>query len=143
MKERRHAIDLTRHAFKREVGELALYGSWVYNEDQEDYEPALIVINALNPRRFKPCVVALSAAWKYNDPVYMAHVAKEFVHLLGLQDSMTMAYKVAMLIEDNLGDLLTMPPNPTDKVVVADGTIGSGLMKKGFEIVDHVPSRLS
>lgn len=143
MTARQHAIDLTRYTFKREVGELAIYGSWVYNEDQENHEPALIVINGLNPKRFKPCVVALSAAYKYNEPVYMAHVAKEFVHLLGLQDSMTMAFKVAQLIEDSLGDLLTMPPNPTDKIVVADGTIGTGLAKRGFEIVDHVPRNLS
>lgn len=143
MTARQHAIDLTRHTFKREVGELAIYGTWIYNEDQEDYEPALVVINALNPRRFKPCVVALSAAYKYNEPAYMARVAKEFVTLLGLQDSMTMAYKVAMLIEDSLGDLLTMPPNPTDKIVVGDATIGSGLQKRGFEIIDHVPSDLS
>lgn len=143
MTERRHAINLTQYAFKREKGELALYGTWIWNEDQESYEPALVVINALNPRRFRPCVVALSAAYKYNDAVYMAHVAREFVHLLGLQDSMTMAYKVATLIEDSLGDLLTMPPMPTDKIVVADGTIGSGLSKRGFEIVDHVPADLT
>lgn len=143
MTTRQHAIDLTRHAFKRVKGELALYGSWIYNEAQEDYEPALIVVNAHAPRRFKPCVVALSAAYKYNDAQYMAHVAAEFVKLLGLADNVSMAYAVALLLEDSLGDLLTMPPNPMESVVVADGTVGSGLAKRGFEIVDYVPSNLS
>lgn len=143
MNHRRHAIDLTQYLFRREKGQLALYGSWIYNEDQEDYEPALVVVNAANPHKFKPCVVALSAAYKYNDPVYLAHVAKEFVHLLGLEDSMAMAYQVALFIEDSLGDLLGMPPIPTDQVVVADASIGSGLSKRGFEIIDHVPTDLT
>lgn len=143
MTDRRHAIDLTQYLFKREKGQLALYGAWLWNDDQESHEPALVVVNAADPHKFKPCVVALSAAYKYNDPVYLAHVAKEFVHLLGLQDSMAMAYQVALFIEDSLGDLLTMPPMPTTQVVVADASIGSGLRRKGFEIVDHVPADLS
>lgn len=140
MTDRKHAIDLTRHQFHRHMGELSLYGTWLWNEDQEAYEPALVVINALNPRRFRPCVVALSAAYKYNHPVYMAHAAREFVTLLGLQDNMTMAYKVATLIEDHLGDLLKMPPNPETQIVVADATIGSGIGRRSIEIVDYVPT---
>lgn len=143
MTDRRPAIDLAQNLFRREKGQLALYATWLYNEDQDNHEPALVIVNAANPRKFKPCVVALSAAYKYNDPVYLAHVSKEFVHLLGLEDNMHMAYEVALFIEDSLGDLLTMPPLPTDKVVAADGYIGSGLARKGFEILDYVPKDLS
>lgn len=141
MTDRKPAIDLTRYQFKRELGELALYGTWVYNEDQESEEPALVVLNAIHPRAFKPCVVALSAAWKYNDARYLARVAKEFVTLLGLSDSMTTAYKVASLIADHLGDLLNMPPNPTDTIVVADATIGADGRKRSIEIVEYVPQQ--
>lgn len=143
MTDRRPAIDLTFHAFRRQKGQLAMYGTWLYNEDQESHEPALVVVNAANPRKFPPCVIALSAAYKYNDPVYLAQVCKEMVPLMGLEDDMRTAYEVALFIEDSLGDLLAMPPMPTKAVAVADGTIGSGLQRRGFEIVDHVPANLT
>lgn len=143
MTERQHAIDLTRHQFVRHLGDLSLYGTWLWNEDQENHEPALVVINAIHPRAFKPCVVALSAAYKYNSAVYMAHLASAFVDLLGLQGSMHTAHRVAMLLEDHLGDLLKMPPNPTSTIVVADATIGSGMNRRSLEIVDYVPLQQS
>ena len=143
MTERLPAIDLTFHAFRREKGQLAMYGTWLYNEDQESHEPALVVVNAANPRKFPPCVIALSAAYKYNEPEYLAAVCKEMVPLMGLQDDMRTAYEVALFIEDSLGDLLTMPPMPTKEVVVADALVGSGLARKGFEIVEHVPANLT
>jgi hypothetical protein len=138
MTDRQPAIDLTRYQFKRELHGLALYGSWVFNEDQESHEPCLVVINAVYPRAFKPVVVALSAAYLYNDARYMARRAREFVSLLGLHDSMTTAHRVALLLEDHLHDLLMMPPNPTEAIVVADASVKADGKSRSLEIVEHV-----
>lgn len=141
MTDRTPAIDLERYQFKRELHGLALYGSWIWSEDQQTYEPCLVVLNAVYPRAFKPVVVALSAAYLYNDARYMAHRAREFVTLLGLHDSMTTAHKVALLIEDHLHDLIMMPPNPTETVVVADASIKANGKSRSLEIVDYVNKR--
>jgi hypothetical protein len=137
MTDRTPAIDLTRRQFARQAGELTCVGTWLYNEDQESHEPALVIVNSINPRAFKPCVVALSAAYKYNDARYCAQVAGALAGLTG-SDSMQTAHKIALLIENSLDDLLHMPPNPTDTIVVADATIGAGGRKRSIEIVDYV-----
>jgi hypothetical protein len=138
MTDRTPAIDLSRHQFKRELHGLAIFGTWVWHEDQQTHEPCLVVINAVYPRAFKPVVVALSAAYLYNDATYMAQRARQFVQLLGLHDSMVTAHKVALLIEDHLQDLITMPPNPTETVVVADASIKANGKSRSLEILDFV-----
>jgi hypothetical protein len=73
----------------------------------------------------------------------MAHRAREFVQLLGLHDSLTTAHKVALLIEDHLHDLITMPPNPVDAVVGADATITVNGKSRTVEVLDYVNQRQS
>lgn len=143
MEQAQHAIDLTRHHFKKDRGDLSMFGTWLWNDDQEAHEPALVIVNRYNPRAFKPCVVALSAAYKYNDARYMARIASAFTSLLGLQDGLVTAHKLALFIEDHLNDLLLMPPNPTTTIVVADAIIDSGRRKMSAEIVEHVSLKQS
>jgi hypothetical protein len=140
--ERRPAIDLSRTHFKRELGDLAIAGTWLWNDDQETEEPCLVVTSRYRIKGFKPFVVALSAAYKYNEPGYLAAVAAELAKTLG-SDSIMTAHKVATLIADHLHDLITMPPNPTTAIVVADATISDGRRSTSAEIVEHVPLRQS
>lgn len=142
MTERRPAIDLTRTHFQRSLGDLTITGTWLWNEDQETEEPCLVVRSRYHVKGFKPFVVALSSAYKYNDPVYLAAIARELAITLG-SDSIVTAHKVATLIADHLHDLLTMPPNPTSKIVVADAVITTGGRSIAAEIVEHVPLRQS
>lgn len=118
-------------------------GSWIYNEDQEDYEPCIVVLPRYRRNGFKPCVVALSSAWKYNPehggPAYLARASQIFLKELGMDDCMSNAYKVAEIIQNNLRDLIMMPPNPTRAVVMADATIKVGGIKRAIEIVEHLP----
>ena len=73
----RPAIDLTRHHFMRELGDIVLFGAWVYNDEQEDTEPALVLLPRYRPpSTVTPCVIALSAA-------------KGIAKALGFEDSMT------------------------------------------------------
>ena len=140
MSDRKHAIDLTRHHFMRPLGDLVIFGTWIFNDDQEADEPCLVVIPRYQRQGFKPCVVALSAAHKYNDPRYLARAAWQFLRLLGFAQTPSEGHKIASLIHDHLGDLLMMPPNPTTTIVVADASVGSGFAKRSLEIVDYVPT---
>ena len=134
-------IDLARHHFVRHIGDLSIYGSWVFNEDQEDTEPCLVVIPRYRTTGFKPVVVALSAAYRYNNPVYLANVAGYFCKTLGYADDMATANKVASLIADHLHDLIIMPENPTSSVVVGEAYVTSGGKKRTIELLDHVLDR--
>ncbi len=137
----RHALDLTRYAFKRELGDLTLFGTWLYNNDQEDTEPAIVIIpryRALNGA--KPICIALSSAFKYNDPRYLAHAAAGFSRLLGFEDSMTTTHKLASVIHDHLLDLIKMPLEPTEAVVTGEASVNLGNgVNKTVEFVDHAP----
>lgn len=136
-----HAIDLTRYQFKRELGDLSIYGTWIHNDDQEDTEPCLVVIPRYRRLGFKPVVVALSAAFRYNDPRYLAHVAGVFAQNLGFADDLTTARRIATLIYDHLLDLLTMPLDPTKAEVVGEANVDLGGQKRTIEMLDYVQER--
>jgi hypothetical protein len=136
--DQKHAIDLTRHHFKRDLGDLSIFGTWINNEDQEDTEPCLVVIPRYRRSGFAPVCVALSAAYKYNDPRYLARVAPIFLRMLGFDDGLSKAHAIASLIHDHLYDLITMPVDPTSRIIVGEASmdLGNGL-KTTVELSDH------
>ena len=138
---RTHALDLTRYHFKRDLGDLTLYGTWLYNEDQEDTEPAIVIVPRFRQLNgSKPIAIALSSAFKYNDPRYLVHVAARFAQQLGFDDSMTTTHKLATVIHDHLLDLIKMPVEPTNAVVAGEATLDMGNgVKKTVEFMDHEP----
>ena len=122
-----HAIDLTRHHFLREVGDMVIGGSWVMNDDQEDTEPCLVLLPRYRPpSSVKPCVIALSSAYLYDDPKYLVSAAKYITKCLGFEDSMTRTYKIADMIHSHLPDLVNMPVDPQEAVVGAYVTLNDG-----------------
>lgn len=135
----KHAIDLTRHHFMRELGDICLFGTWVFNDDQEDTEPALVLVPRYrHPSTIIPCVIALSAAHKYDDPVYLAWAAKGIAHSLGFEDSMTTTHRIADIIHSHLPDLVSMPVDPTSAVVMAEAELTSGDGKKrSVQLLDY------
>lgn len=137
---RRPAIDLTRHHFVRHIGDVSLYGTWLYNEDQEKDEPALVLIPRYRRTGFKPCCIALSAAYRYNSPQYLAGITGYILSILGFEQSIANAAKIGGLIHDHLGDLLTMPNSPTTSIIVADGSVTVGGKKRSIEIMDYKPT---
>lgn len=122
-----HAIDLTRHQFMRELGDMVLFGTWVMNDDQEDTEPCLVLLPRYRPpSSVKPCVIALSSAYLYDDPKYLVRAAKYIAECLGFEDSMTRTHKIADIIHGHLPDLVSMPVDPQEAVVGAYVTLNSG-----------------
>lgn len=55
-------------------------------------------------------IVCDSAAFKYDDPKYLAQQAKVACELWGMETSTVNWYKVAKIIHDGLGDLVRLPP---------------------------------
>lgn len=136
----RPAIDLTRHWFVRELGDIRLYGTWLYDAELDDDEPCLVLVPAVR-RGAVPCVVALSAAFRYDDPRYLARKSLEFAYALGFDDNpMSAAHKIGGIIYDHLLDLIKLPENPTEEVVGATASVdlGDG-RKRTVEILDHEP----
>lgn len=137
---RRPAIDLSRHAFMRELGDLVLFGTWVYSEDQEDTEPALVMLPRYRPpSSVIPCVVALSSAYLYNDPKYCVRAAKGIAKALGFEDSMTTTHRIADILHSHLPDLVSMPVDPQEAIVVADATVETSKGRQSVEILDYEP----
>lgn len=134
----RPAIDLARYHFKRDRGDMTIYGTWLYNHDQEDTEPALVILPRYRLNGAVPCCVALSAAFKYNNPRYLAHAARHFAKTMGFEDEMSRVRKVAEFIHDHMLDLLKMPVDPTEAVVVGEAKVdlGNG-RKRTVEFLDH------
>lgn len=132
------AIDLTRHHFIRPFKDIWVYGSWLFSNDMEDYEPCLVLIPA-SRRRFRPAVVALSAAFRYDDAKYCVRAAMIFNADLGFEDNMANVMKVAEAIHSHLGDLISMPENPTIRQVGADARVTIGGKTQTLEIFDHLP----
>lgn len=136
----RPAIDLTRYAFVRELGDIRLYGTWLWDEEHQDDEPCLVLVPSVR-HYTTPCVVALSAAFRYTDPKHLARVSLAFARTLGFEtNTMAAANRIGGIIHDHLLDLIKMPENPTEAVVgaSADVDFGDG-RKRTIEILDHEP----
>ena len=142
MIEAKPALDLTRHAWVRELGDLTVFGTWLYNADQEDTEPCLVIIPRYRARgTYKPAVIPLSAAFRYNDPVHLARAAAIFSKNLGFEDMVT-ANKVANVIYDHLGDLVSIPVDPRVAHVVGEAKIDMGDgRKRTVEMLEYEQER--
>lgn len=135
----KHAIDLTRHHFMRELGDLVLFGTWVTNDEIEDTEPALVLLPRYrHPSTVIPCVIALSSAYLYNDAKYAVRAAKGIAKALGFEDSMTTTHRIADILHSHLPELVSMPVDPTVAVVVGEASVdlGNG-QKKTVEFMDY------
>jgi hypothetical protein len=133
-------IDLDRYTFKRTLGQYTIYGTWAFNYDQEEYEPALVIIPANRRRGFQPAIVALSAAFKYDSPKYCAKAAMVFAEGMGMAQGTQNAFDLAGLIHDHLLDLLKMPNSPTESILVGEATIHKGDGTSSVVLIqDHVP----
>lgn len=116
-------LDLTQVHFLRTYGDITLYGTWF----GKDRNPALVLMPTylIGRPRVVPCVVPLASAWKWapetGDPAHAARVSLMFAERLTLtpHNPMTLM-RITTIIRDAIGDLLHIPPKPTEGVVVAD-----------------------
>lgn len=136
-----HILDLSRHAWIRELGQLAIYGTWV-GPSIDESEPCLVIVPSArrtSHETVRPAVVALSAAYKYDDPRYLLQAAVQFNRGLGFTDDMHNVMKMADAIYDHLDDLVALPERPSfGSSVGAEVTLtDSEGRSHEFEILDH------
>lgn len=133
-----HILDLEQNHFVKQRGDITVYGTWV-GENLSESEPCLVLVPTYRMGT-KPCCVALSSAYKYDDPIYLANASRRFNEALGFEDSSTRVVKVASAIVEHLGDLIAMPPKPkSESKYVAEATLtdDSG-RSRSFEIIEDV-----
>lgn len=135
------ALDLTRHHFKREMGDITVFGTWLYNADEDESEPCIVLLPTYRILDVKPCVIALSSAFRYNDPRHLARAAAIFAENLGFHDSLTARFKVADLILDHLDQLVKMPVDPVQAIKVGEAVLYDGDTKRTLEVMDYEQTR--
>lgn len=115
-----HVLDLTRYHFRRQSGDITLYGSWLRDEEG-GWEPALVLVpthQKVSYERTRPCCIALSSAYRYDEPSYLLQRAMEFNRALGFTDTLSNVHRLASLIYDNLQELIELPPRPVREIYV-------------------------
>jgi hypothetical protein len=138
--DNRPVLDLTRHHFMRDFKDLAVFGTWIWSDAEEDYEPCLAIVPRFRRDGFKPACIALSALHKYTSAQYLEMAAKQFNADLGFEDSWANIYKIADCILEHMRDVLHIPPNPTQAIVVGEVTVNrNGNKERSGELMDYVP----
>lgn len=137
---RKPVLDLTRNHRIIPSGDLVLILTWIGNHEQQDYEPCMVIVPRYRKKgSYKACCVALSSAWQYNEPAYLAMASRNFARMLGMDDGMSSTYHIGELIYSNLGELLKTPPSPTQSIVVADASYTVNGRRHTAEVLDHQP----
>lgn len=98
-------LDLNKCHLIRQHGDIVAAYSWINDER------ALILIPAYRPGAPWYCVLE-SAAYKYDDPIYLAHQCAKACDVLGIEPSKANWVRVATIINEGLPDLVRMPSAP-------------------------------
>lgn len=98
-------LDLSKAHLHRAHGDLLAIYSWI-NEER-----ALILVPRYRPGAPWYCVLE-SAAFKYDDPAYMARQCAVACDVLGIEPSTRNWSRVATIINEGLPDLIRMPHSP-------------------------------
>lgn len=135
-------LNLTHVHFQRICGDITVFGTWFGG----DRRPALVLLPTarIGHDRVMPCVVPLASAFAWDrrtgDPRHCARVSALFAENLGLNphNAFTLM-RITSLIQDHMGDLLSIPPKPAETYVAADAcfTDEHGTTRYA-EILDHV-----
>lgn len=98
-------LDLNKCHLIRQHGDIVAAYSWINDER------ALILIPAYRQGAPWYCVLE-SAAFKYDDPAYLAHQCTKACDVLGIEPSKANWVRIATIINEGLPDLVRMPSAP-------------------------------
>ena len=111
------SLDLNKAHLHRQHGDLIVIYTWVNDER------AMVLIPTYR-KGAAWYIVCESAAWKYDNPRYLAEQSKKAAEVLGMEPSTNNWYKLATVIHDGLPDLCAMPSEPPGQLSKA--TFGEG-----------------
>lgn len=142
-------IDIDRYHFRRVLGDLTVIGTWIHIDDQWRQCLAIIRTGEELHEATTPCLITVDQAWLWSeapgigDPRRAARIAREMLISLRMdENNINNAIRIASLIHDHLGDLLTIPPySPVEPApVIAEVTMrdtDTGKVRE-VELRDHV-----
>ena len=107
------SLDLGRAAFHRQHGDILAIYTWVNDER------ALVLLPAHRPKSPAWFIVAESAAWRYDDPAYLARQARVAARALGMDETQSTWLRIATIIIEGLPDLIRMRSAPDPDVLPA------------------------
>jgi len=99
--------------FQRMIGDIVVSFQYINGER------AMCLWPKINQKRVPAFIVCDSAAWKYDNPRYLAQQAKQCCDLWGEAHGTRRWYAIAKIIHEGLGDLVRLPPAP--QLVEAQG----------------------
>ncbi len=134
-------LDLDRYHWKRDLGEFTLIGTWWI--DGQRNSPCMVIIRRgeQTHEHTSPCVIMMDDAWYYSpqigDPKVAATAVMNFLQALRLDPhQFTNVVRIHLMIEDHLGDLLSIPPysQPDTGDLIAEVTIKDNKTGKTLEV---------
>jgi len=138
------ALDLTKHHFCQQHGDLTVYGAWAGDEK----EPCLVLLPTYSyGNKRTPLIIPQSTAFRWNpddrdvDASTSAQQTMLFARANGFDyGNQITLMRITGLIHDHLGDLLSIPPYYGERAVVADMFITDNATGKVThkEVSDHV-----
>lgn len=109
-------LDLRKAHLSRQHGDILAIYTWVNDER------AMVLLPACRPGA-PWYIVCESAAWKYDDPTYLASQCVKACDVLGMEPSRPNWVRLASIIHEGLPDLIRMPAAPPAEYL--RGSVGS------------------
>lgn len=141
------SLDLNTYHAKYSRGDVMVWLTWVRIRDR--HEPCIVLtpnIAQVSHERVIPCIVPLANAWLWSeeagDENHALTMAAVFAANLGFNPmNHKNAFKIAGIIREYIGDLISIPPRPADLqrvtaalMTVENRTTGTTLE---MEVKDH------
>jgi hypothetical protein len=104
-------LDPRKAHLVRQHGDILAIYTWVNDER------ALVLMPAHRKPGSPWFVVCESAAYRYDNPHYLAQQAKKAAEVIGMDETTDTWFKVATIIIEGLGDLIRMPHAPDKELM--------------------------
>lgn len=102
------SLDPRKAHLTRQHGDILAIYTWVNDER------ALVLMPARRAQGAPWFIVCESAAYKYDDPHYLARQAAKAAQVLGMDEITSTWYRIATIIHEGLPDLIRMPSSPQE-----------------------------
>lgn len=113
------SIDLEKAHKHRVIGQFRVIYTWMKVGQDADNERAMVLIPRY--RQKAPWYIVFeSAAYKYDDPEYLASQCMIACDVMGMEPSKNNWVKIATIINEGLPDLIEMPSSPADEMIKAE-----------------------
>lgn len=123
-------MDLSKTFLNRQHGDIIACYTWINDER------ALVLIPAL--RKLTAWYIVLeSAAFKYDDPHYLAKQCAIACDVLGIEPSKPNWVRVATIINEGLPDLVKMPSAPLPDPTEGSKHLGSIALKADGKLINE------